>query len=167
MSTVTTRALTQADLPLLWQFMLEFPKHNFDDGGPQTFEQFERAMAERIAHEVLVGFTIEDGSFVGATAYRPFTPRSGVLHGMCFSRSVHGTGLAAEAMRGFLDSLFRDGAEKVSAQLHADNIRAWRFFKKLGFVQEGLFRAHTTRAGRLIDLRIIALFNSATFKKEN
>ncbi len=157
MSIVTTRALAPADVPRLWEFLLEFPKHNFDDGGPRTFEQFERAMAERVAHEILVAFD-RDEAFIGATAYRPFTPRSGVLHGMCFSRAVHGTGLATEAMRGFLDSLFRDGAEKVSVQLHADNVRAWRFFKKLGFVQEGLFRAHTTRAGRLIDLRIIALF---------
>jgi RimJ/RimL family protein N-acetyltransferase len=158
---ITTRALAAGDLPRLWEFMLEFPRHNFDDGGPQTFEQFERAIAERIAHEILVAFDVE-GVFAGAVAYRPFTPRSGVLHGMCFAKAVHGSGIPAEAMRGFLDSLFRDGAEKVSAQLHADNTRAWRFFKKLGFVQEGLFRVHTTRAGRLIDLRIIA-----RFRKEN
>ncbi|MES2137007.1 MAG: GNAT family protein [Pseudomonadota bacterium] len=162
MNRVKTRALGAADVRTLWEFMLEFPKHNFDDGGPRSLDQFELAMAQRVAHEVLAAFTIEDGDFVGAVAYQPFTPRSGVLHGMCFARRVHGTGIPAEAMRGFLDGLFSDGAEKVSAQLHADNTRAWRFFKKLGFVQEGLFRAHTTRRGELIDLRIIALC-----KKEN
>lgn len=154
---LTTRALAEADLPRLWEFMLEFPRHNFDDGGPATFEQFEQNMAQRLGHELLAAFDL-DGEFIGATAYRPFSLRSGVLHGMCFSKKVHGSGVPAEAMGAFIKSLFRDGAEKISAQLHADNARAWRFFKKLGFVQEGLFREHTTRAGRLIDLRIIALF---------
>jgi len=159
---ITTRALTQLDLPKLWDFMLEFPKHNFDDGGPQTLEQFELDIAERVAQEVLVGFHLDDRDFIGAAAYRPFTPRQGVLHGVCFAKRVHGTGIPLEAMQGFLQGLFLDGAEKISAQLHADNTRAWRWFKKLGFVQEGLFRAHTTRAGKLIDLRIIALFRKET-----
>ncbi|MES2136612.1 MAG: GNAT family protein [Pseudomonadota bacterium] len=155
---ITQRPLAAADVRPLWEFMLEFPRHNFDDGGPHTLEQFEQAMVDRVQHEVLAAFTIEDDNFIGAAAYRPFSPRSGVLRGVCFARRVHGTGIPLEAMRGFIEGLGRDGAEKVSAQLHADNTRAWRFFKKLGFVQEGLFRAHTTRAGDLIDLRIIALF---------
>jgi RimJ/RimL family protein N-acetyltransferase len=160
-ATIEIQPLSAAELPLLWQYLREFPRDNFDDFGPATLEDFEQMMAGRLAHEIIVGFRVE-GEFIGAAAYSRFSPRSGALHGVAFARKVHGSGIPREAMRGFLRSLRVYGAEKISAQIHADNIRAWRFFKKLGFVQEGYFRAHTLRAGRPIDLRIIALFPGAS-----
>lgn len=154
---VERKPLAFEELPLLWRYLEEFPQHNFEDGGPASLSEFEQTLAERAKTERLVGFH-QEGAFIGAAAYLPFTRRSGALHGVCFARKVHGSGVARQAVEGFLDAIAREGAEKISAQLHADNVRAWRFFKKMGFTQEGLFHAHATRGGVPVDLRIIALF---------
>lgn len=151
------RPLTGEDLPRLWEILREQPEHNFDDRGPQSLAQFEHVMAARVEREILVSFEVH-GQLAGAFAFEPFDERSGVLRGMCFAREFHGTGIPLEAMRGAIAALFADGVEKISAQMFADNERAWRFFQKLGAVQEGLLRKQTRRAGELIDVRIIALF---------
>ncbi len=81
-----------------------------------------------------------------------------MLRGVCFAREVHGSGIPLAAIKGAIEALYADGIEKISARIFADNDRAWRFFQKLGAVEEGLLRAETTRAGELLDLRVIALF---------
>ena len=53
-------------------------------------------------------------------------------------------GYAAEAVRGMLDHLFRvRGLHKVSAEADARNIASARLLERVGFVREGLLRAHT------------------------
>lgn len=154
---ITTRPLQGDDLPRLWEMLHEFPELNFDDRGPRSLADFEQSMVDRVQREILVAFSVE-GELAGAFAFEPFDERSGMLRGVCFARSTHGTGIPREAMRGAIAGLFADGIEKISAQMFADNERAWRFFQKLGAVEEGLLRRQTKRAGELIDVRIIAFF---------
>jgi RimJ/RimL family protein N-acetyltransferase len=155
--TIRSRPLSGEDLPRLWEIMHEFPECNFDDAGRRSFAEFEQSIADRIGREILVSFDVS-GELAGAFAFQPFDERSGVLRGVCFARQVHGTGVPLEAMRGAIAALFADGIEKISAQMFADNERAWRFFQKLGASEEGLLRRQTRRAGELIDVRIIAFF---------
>jgi RimJ/RimL family protein N-acetyltransferase len=161
-STIAMRPLAGKDLSRLWEILREFPERNFDDSGPQTLADFEEMIADRLRREIMVVFEVvfddRPGELVGATAFEPLSGRSGMLRGVCFARQVHGSGIPLTAMRGAVASLFADGIEKISAKMFADNARAWRFFQKLGAVEEGLLRAETTRSGELVDVRAIALF---------
>lgn len=163
--TITTRPLAGDDLPRLWEILREFPRENFDDSGPTSIEEFEESMVDRVQHELLIAFDVA-GELVGATAVEPVSYRNGMLRGVmlrgvCFARAVHSTGVPLQAMRGAIAKLYEDGIEKISARMFADNLRAWRFFQKLGAVEEGLQRAETVRAGELVDVRLIALFRES------
>lgn len=151
------RRLVAEDLPRLWAILREFPECNFDDSGPRTLDDFEEVIVNRMCRETIVVFSIS-GELVGAAAFEPLSERSGMLRGVCFAREVHGTGYPLEAMRTAIAALFEDGYEKISARMFAENTRAWRFFQKLGAVEEGLLRAETTRDKKPLDVRAIALF---------
>lgn len=140
-----------------WRWLLEFPLHNFDDYGPQSFSDFAEAMEERSKTERTWGITSE-GQLCGIVAYLPYTPRSGTFHGICFSKSVHGTGIARRAVKQILAELFASGVQKISASFFADNQQVHRFLAGLGAVDEGLMRQHTVRGGIPIDMRLTAFF---------
>ena len=58
-----------------------------------------------------------------------------------------GSGLARELMEQIIAMLKAAGVLRLELMLEADNPRAFAFYKKLGFVQEGLMRAAYKRAG--------------------
>ena len=151
------RYLAGEDLPRLWEMLAEFPQFTHDDSGPESLAEFEQIMADRAGRETHLAFEVA-GELAGAIAFEQMTRRSAMLRGLCFAKDFHGTGIPLEAVRGVIEAMYRGGAEKISAQMFADNERAWRFFQKLGAVEEGLLREHATRAGELVDVRVIALF---------
>ncbi len=57
-----------------------------------------------------------------------------------------GTGLAREFMEQIIEMLESRGALRLELMLEADNPRAFAFYSKLGFVQEGLMRAAYKRS---------------------
>lgn len=141
--------------PLAWQWLNEFPLQNFDDYGPTTEEQFCAEMKDRMGQEEIFE-AIHDGAPVGIIGYLPITMRMGYLHGICFTRSVHHTGIPFQAMTEFLDSRYRSGVEKISASYHADNVVVRTFLKKLGAVDEGLLLRETMRNGKPLDKYLVA-----------
>ncbi len=147
----------EAFYPQLWAWLNEFPENNFDDYGPQDYRTFEIAMTERAGIE-RTWAVMQDCIPVGIVAYLPFTPRSGTFHGICFSKAVHGTGLAQWAVSQVLAELFASGVEKVSASFFSSNERVARFLAGLGAVDEGFLRKHTLRNGIAIDMRLMAFF---------
>jgi RimJ/RimL family protein N-acetyltransferase len=151
------RRLAGEDLPRLWEILREFPEHNFDDSGPETLADFEEMIADRLRRETMVVFEVGD-ELAGAAAFEALSCRTGMLRGVCFARQVHGTGIPLAAMRSAIAGLYASGIEKIAARIFADNTRAWLFFQKLGAVEEGLLHAETTRAGQLVDVRMIAFF---------
>jgi RimJ/RimL family protein N-acetyltransferase len=153
-----TRGLTPATLAELWDWLRQFPAANFDDQGPKTRADFELEMARRQACGELF-WTVEYGKrAVGVIGIAPISARLAMFHGVCFDRSVHGTGIASQAIRAVLDELFGQGFDKVSAAYFADNTRIHKLFQRLGARNEGYLRAHTVRAGKPLDMRLIAFF---------
>jgi RimJ/RimL family protein N-acetyltransferase len=146
-----------AALPDAWKWLNEFPARNFDDYGATSLAEFTAAMEQRAITETIVG-VLEAGELVGIMAYLPLSPRSGALHGVCFAKRVHGTGIAAWGLRTLLSELFRGGIEKVSASYFADNGRVRSFLAKCGAVDEGLLKAQTLRNGKAIDMWLVAFF---------
>jgi len=152
-------------IPLLWTWLHEVPSANLDDYSPSTLRQFDAAMRERLTHERSWGVLLA-GLPVGAIGYLPMTARLGVFHGICFTQTACGIGVARIAVCQVLDELFDAGVEKVCAYFFADNRRVQRLFEKLGGDDEGLQRAQTLRRGQPVDLRLMALFNPRVQRKE-
>lgn len=144
--------------PLVWQWLNEFPLANFDDYGPKTEREFVTEMLRRAEYEAIVGVE-SAGELVGAIGYLPLSPRSGCLHGICFTSKTHGTGLPFHAVRAFLESHFTSGVDKISASFNADNRRMYQLAQRLGAVEEGYLRRQTMRGGKPLDKYLIAFFN--------
>ena len=140
-----------------WGWLLEYPKHNFDDFGPKCIEDWTKLCACRVQDEGELTFTVTlDGEAVGIIGVTWPGGRLAVMHGICFARRVHGKGIAAEAMRRLISQLFASGVERIEAYSLAGNLRVHRFLTKLGFHQEGILRQRTVQNGKRIDVRLSA-----------
>lgn len=140
-----------------WEWMNEFPLANLDDYGPKSYEEFEQDMLARLKTEVISGVKHRD-KLVGIIGYLPITSRYGMFHGICFSKAVHGQGVASQAVRKFVANLFANGVEKISASYFADNRRVRRLLGNIGAVDEGYMRRQTTQKGKPVDSILVAIF---------
>ena len=143
------------DLPLLWEWVQEFPQANFDDSGPRDYTVFERIMTDRIQNEVTCG-VILDNTLVGIIGYKPTDEHSGSFHGICFAHAIHGRGVATKAVRTFIAKLYAGGVEKISAQYFASNRRVRRFLKNLGAKDEEYVRDATAQNGLPMDMYLVS-----------
>lgn len=140
---------------LFWDWMWEFPEAHFDDSSPATAQEFLVSLEDRAErHERL--YLMETDKPVGVIGYAPMDTRTGMLRGVCFTKSVHGSGLPQEAMREVLARLAWDGVEKVSANYHASNTHVRRYLSGLGFEDEGLLKRQVMRHGKASDLILVA-----------
>lgn len=144
-------------IPLLWEWMHEYPKANLDDYGPRTLEEFRMYLLGRAqAGTKTLGVKV-DGEFVGAIAVLQLD-RIAFFRGICFAKAVHGKGVAPHAVGLVLQAHWEEGFRKVGAEFMADNRRVRDFLEKLGAVDEGYFKAETMRGGRPVDVRRVAFF---------
>lgn len=142
----------------LWAWLQQFPQANFDDGAPEDFEGFARAFdIMATPPRQLWGVEI-DGQLLGAIGFEQLSRRTGMLRGICFDRSAHGSGAPLQAVGHFLELAWKTGFRKISARYLASNRRGRAFFKKLGAVDEGYLKDDTEQKGRPIDVRVIAFF---------
>ena len=145
----------------LWDLIQEYPDASLDDQSPATREAFVDLIWERIRFESY--WAITDPRFpglLGGIGFRPVTNVSGVLHGICFSKSVHRTGLPQSAFRGVLDVLRIRGFRTVWAAHYADNLHIGRFLKEFGFVLSGphlMFPELATRRGVPVPMVVVRL----------
>src|SRR5437879_5857660 len=99
--------------PMLWGWLRQRPDANFDDAGPHTLDAMVEDMGERIAAGQTVYEVIKSGQPVGVIAIK----RVDHVHhqqkfcGICFDESVHGKGVAIEAVRMVLRKAFEAGAQ--------------------------------------------------------
>jgi len=66
---------------------------------------------------------------------------------LAVSPRLRGSGLARDLIEQIVAMLAAQGILRLELTLEADNQRAFAFYTKLGFVQEGLLRAAYKRAG--------------------
>jgi len=156
---ISLRALLEDDVPLIWQWLHEFPKQNLDDYAPKTLEAFKLDIQKRLAQGEIIGIILRGGEPVGVIGFRQLTDYLGALHGICFTSKVHRTGLTQYAVHKFLKMMFRETKlDKISATYFRDNEQIKGFLKKQGFEHEGTMKMHTRRAGRPIDVSLVALY---------
>lgn len=166
--TIGLRGITPAEVPLLWGWMNEYPRSNFDDYAPKTVEEFHDEILSRIQRREIICMALYNDEPVGCIGFAPITDRLGSLHGICFSKAVHGKGLAPFAVRRFLEKVFAAGkVEKIKASYFKDNMRIKKFLRAQGFVHEGTAMAETLRAGVATDMSLVALMRSDFNKAVN
>ena len=159
---VDLEKLTLAPLPpeahhLLWGWLNEFPKANFDDTGPKDLEEFLNMLLAGAQLGVkIVGARHED-EWVGAISVVQTGPTSAMFKGICFTKSVHGSGIPQLAVKGVIQTLRERGIRKIRAQYFADNRRIHHFLKRLGFTEEAYLKDEAPRGGRELDVRQVAL----------
>ncbi len=147
-------------VPQLWAWMHEEPTANTDDDTPTTYAAFAPDVRDRLRSDRTWAVVVGEAP-VGYIGYRSTSRRVGTFHGICFTRSACGCGVAREAVTRVLADLYASGVEKISATVFADNRRVRRFFQKLGATEEGTLVAQAVRRGLPIDLTVLALFNPA------
>lgn len=144
---------------LLWQWMCESPSSNFDDGGPSTLEEFRKSFPERLDDDQTVIEVLDwRGVPIGAVGYRIISDEIAMLRGICFTRLVHGTGVAREAVSRILSELFESGIERVYAQYFATNFIIDRFLDKLGAADiEATCETSTTQDGEVVPVKTVVI----------
>jgi len=87
--------------------------------------------------------------------------RNGEMHIFIGEQEYRGKGYGREMMEVFLDIAFnRFDLIKVWLKVNDDNVSAIRFYKKMGFVREGLLKHHEIYNGCLINKYIYSRFNT-------
>ena len=152
---VKLRPLEFSDISEVWKWANEFPEMNFDDSGPKSAEDFWSMMEDRMKHETMM--IAESGSIpVGIVAMRALSDRHVMFAGICFTRTVHGTGIPLQAVRKVLDQLYQGGVQKVSAKFFASNLRVERFLRTMRFQREGYLQSETMCDGKPMDMILMA-----------
>lgn len=156
---ISLRGLHPEDMPLVWKWYNEFPRANFDDYGPHTLEALTAEMVARMSRGEIVAIVLHDQKPVGILGFAGLTERLGTLHGICFSKEVHGIGLTHFALKNFLKILFSNAKlQKISAMYFQNNLRIKKFLRAHGFVHEGTFLQHTVCGGVPINVSVVALY---------
>ena len=96
---------------------------------------------------------LENGTVIGDLGCR-YTDKSSLIMelGYKFHRSYHGKGLASEAVQAFAPLVLSAWpVHKFVAYADAENTGSTSIMKKLGMVQEGLFRSHYRNRDRWTD----------------
>jgi RimJ/RimL family protein N-acetyltransferase len=139
----------------LYGWMLEDWDANVSDEGPQNLDDVTADLMQRQAEQTWAAVT-ETGQPVGFIGYAPVNHEVGMLHGVCFAKAVHGTGMAGIAFAAVLVELARQNVRKVSANYFEDNTRVRRFLQRQGFVDEGFLVHQTRRHGVLTSMYLVA-----------
>lgn len=127
--------------------------------GERTLRQVRDHLSQHAAERALMLVAMDGAHLVGACGLSPlpFRRSSHVAElGMFVLPSWRGSGLAQEMMSLALDWAAQAGYRKVVLGVFASNERALRFYRKMGFVEEGRRRGQYLIDGHLEDEVLMA-----------
>lgn len=134
----------------LWRWLNSPREPNFDDFGPETEEQFDRAFFARLEQErIFTGWLY--GAPVAYCGFKQFSPHAGQFHGVCVAPEYRRQGIGTLLLVGVIARLEGEGLSKFLAMIFADNKPMIRIFKELGFSQEGYLSNASKRTDKPID----------------
>lgn len=122
-----------------------------------SIDNLKSYVKEKISKEDCVFLAIIDkksGMHIGNVKMEPidYDNRKAEIGIMVGDQNFLGKGYGTEAMRIALNFCFQDlDLERVTLGVIADNIPAIKAYKKVGFVQEGVFREDVIRDGEKYD----------------
>lgn len=143
--------------PNLFEWVNQYPERMMDDFWPKNLKDFTTVIETRNNTEQTI--LVKEGDCpVGFVGYMDCNEHVGSLRGVCFDKTVHGSGIAKCSVRQILQSQFDRGIHKINAFPFVDNTRSIAFYYSLGAKYEGVLREHTIRNGKLTDLLCLAFF---------
>ena len=88
-------------------------------------------------------------------------------YAVVFRKQAHGTGISSAATKEILEYAFNNlKLERVYLNVLEENYRARAFYKKMGFIEEGVFRKHKCIKGRLQDLYWFGILKESYINKD-
>ncbi len=155
---VTLREVRESDYDRLTEFNNNFEiwvMADDDPPAPRTRKQVQAEMEEWIKDGTVIPFVIEvDGEIIGDCGLHHLVEHSRTCS---FGIALHGDkylgkGYGRDAVSLLLDFAFRlRNIRRVWLTVNADNERAIRTYKGLGFVEEGRLREHVWQDGAYHD----------------
>jgi RimJ/RimL family protein N-acetyltransferase len=143
----------------LWEWLQEFPEHNFADFGPKTFDEFREEMERRQERGWKLYLALWGNLPAGAIGYQRLDEPQNTtawFRGIAFTRSVHGSGVPLGAVFEVLKRGFDEGVERVYAEFFADNIAVAKFLKKLA-AKDCDMQGDVWQSGKLIPYRTVSI----------
>jgi RimJ/RimL family protein N-acetyltransferase len=163
---VSLRQIVEADMPFLFRLFTDPRRCHLWMRGRGVFDEsgFERAWAAWTSGSIAAKFVVASGGQPVGLIYDHdrtledgWTKATTVLQ----EESVgHGAGVTATAL--FMDWLFQNlPLRKVYHEVYAYNPSVVRIWRKLGLVEEGVFKQDRYLDGAYWDLHVFALYRDA------
>lgn len=163
---VSLRGVTREDLPVILAYCND-PEVDLAAGdlpSPTSLERLEKWYERLIEQQPTHRFAIDvDGRLIGTCLLQNVDERVGRAElGITIGdKASWGHGYGREAIRILLDYAFRlANLRRVWLQTHAENERAIRAYRAVGFVEEGRLREHLWLAGQYVDVVILGILRS-------
>ena len=156
------RNLRESDAAAMYEWMhdssvVENLQTDFMSFGMDKVETFIQNNKEPDYDSDALHFAIcdENDNYVGTISLKDIDRKNKrAEYAISTCKSAHGKGYAGKATADILRVAFDVlGLEKVYLYVSVDNIAANKFYKKMGFVEEGVFRKHLMIKGKLSDIR--------------
>lgn len=95
----------------------------------------------------------QGGKVVGLMGFEPGFGRNShcAKFWIAFNKTTRGTGLAKKAFKALFPILRKEGVELLRAGIFSDNLRARRFYEKLGFKEYGVLPGGLKRGQKHFD----------------
>lgn len=163
---VVLRGIRRADLPLIWAFNNDLDVEVAGGGDPPIPQSLERLHAEYDQDASRGGrdgasFVIEvDGQVIGHCGLHNFnqTDRTAELGITIGLKEEWSRGYGRDAVRTLVEYAFRyRNLRKVWLRVWANNERAIRSYRAVGFTEEGRQREQVWSAGRYVDLVLMGV----------
>lgn len=147
-------------LPVLWLWIEAVRRRVADDYGPKSFDEFLADWEARRGSRRTWGVW-RDRQLGGMVSIEPVNPDVVVTHAI-FKRDFWGRQTTMPALSQVYTEVFRQGVNKITSMIFADNYEIRALALALGAVEETdrrhPLKAATRRAGELVDMRVISLF---------
>jgi len=163
---VTLRAVRRADLPTLLSYYND-PDVDLAAGdlpSPTSMERLEKWYERLIEQQPMRRFAIDvEGKFVGTCLLQNVdeTARHAELGITIGDKDSWGHGYGRDAIRVLLDYAFRlANLRRIWLETHAENERAIRAYRAVGFAEEGRLREHRWLDGRYVDMVIMGILRT-------
>ena len=158
------RPINKSDGPdiVRWRNQKEITDHLFSSPGltlPQHNVWYKKYLKEKTRTEFMI-IKKEDNKKIGTIGLNKIDRKNqkaeyGILIG---EKDEQGQGYAKEATLAILNYGFKKlNLHKIYLEVFCDNMNAIRLYKKMGFIEEGLFRKDVVKNGEFKDVMRMAI----------
>lgn len=136
----------------------------------EKVEKFIRDAMEQDNDSENVHYAIvdENDEYMGTISLKNINTKDKNAEYAIVTRKIaHGRGYAKQATKDIIRVGFEElGLEKIYLYVSVQNIAANKFYKKCGFVEEGIFRKHLMIQGKLEDICWYSILKNEFIHKE-